>query len=164
MVTNNEKVYASDFVAINMQDDGTNGDAVAGDNIYTAIMPFQNFGEVVKYYVRAQNDDALQLRPEKAEYEFYTYEVGNTSTNTQELDLNISIAPNPFTEKAMVKFPTELKAKQIRFLDAFGKVVRTVEPASGNTIEIEKGNLPAGNYFLEIQTNNRKISKKIVIQ
>jgi len=65
--------YNSKFHEFTMNDNGQNGDAVAGDNIYTASLPFQANGEEVKFYIRAQNDMAMQLNPERAEYEFYTY-------------------------------------------------------------------------------------------
>ena len=65
--------YNSKFQEFEMNDSGQNGDALAGDNIYTAPLPFQASGEELKFYIRAQNDMAMQLNPERAEYEFYTY-------------------------------------------------------------------------------------------
>ena len=65
--------YNSKFSSFNMFDDGSNGDVLAGDNIYTCQLPFYNKGDVVKFYVRAQNDNAMQLDPQRAEYEFYMY-------------------------------------------------------------------------------------------
>ncbi len=71
MVTESE--YNSKFQAFTMLDDGLNGDAVAGDGIFTTALPFQGSGNDVKFYIRAENDDALMLNPERAEYEFYVY-------------------------------------------------------------------------------------------
>ena len=65
--------YNSKFQEFTMNDIGQNGDAVAGDNIYSVSLPFQASGEEIKFYVKAQNDMAMQLNPERAEYEFYTY-------------------------------------------------------------------------------------------
>ena len=65
--------YNSKFQEFEMNDSGQNGDALAGDNIYTAPLPFQASGEELKFYIRAQNDMGMQLNPERAEYEFYTY-------------------------------------------------------------------------------------------
>ena len=65
--------YNSKFISFNMFDDASNGDVYAGDNIYTCQLPFYNLGEVVKFYVRAQNNEAMQLKPQRAEYEFYMY-------------------------------------------------------------------------------------------
>ena len=56
-----------------MFDDGSNGDVFPADNTYTCQLPFYNNGKVVKFYVRAQNDNAMQLDPQRAEYEFYMY-------------------------------------------------------------------------------------------
>ena len=65
--------YNSKFQQFTMSDDGQNGDVVTGDDIYSASLPFQASGEEIKFYIRAQNDMAMQLNPVRAEYEFYTY-------------------------------------------------------------------------------------------
>jgi len=65
--------YNSKFQTFVMNDSGQNGDAVSGDNIYSVSLPFQASGEEIKFYVKAQNDFAMKLNPERAEYEFYTY-------------------------------------------------------------------------------------------
>ena len=56
-----------------MLDDGTNGDVVANDGTYSAILPFQSSGLEVKFYIRSENNDAIKLNPQRAEYEFYVY-------------------------------------------------------------------------------------------
>jgi len=71
MATDSE--YNSKFQAFAMLDDGLNGDAVAGDGIFTTALPLQGSGNDVKFYIRAENNDALVLNPERAEYEFYVY-------------------------------------------------------------------------------------------
>ncbi len=65
--------YNSEFQEIIMNDDGQNGDIVAGDNIYTTYYQFPVNGDEVKFYIRAYNNDAIILLPERAEYVFYTY-------------------------------------------------------------------------------------------
>jgi len=71
MATTSE--YNSKFQSFAMLDDGTNGDVMANDGIYSSALPFQSSGLNIKFYIRAQNNDALALLPERAEYEFYTY-------------------------------------------------------------------------------------------
>ena len=66
--------YNSKFISFTMNDNASNGDLLAGDNIYSCILPFYNQEEIVKFYVRAQNNEAMQLKPQRAEYEFYIYE------------------------------------------------------------------------------------------
>ena len=54
-----------------MTDDGANGDATAGDGIYTAQVPA---GSIKHYYVAAENADAAATFPERASYEFLKVE------------------------------------------------------------------------------------------
>jgi len=63
------------FVSYPMNDDGFNGDLTAGDQVFSAIVPFSSSGDYVQYYIRASNDDGVVLSPEKAEFEFYFYTV-----------------------------------------------------------------------------------------
>ena len=74
--------YNSGFQQIVMHDDGQNGDVVAGDGIYTTNYQFPVNGEEVKFYIRAYNNDALILLPERAEYVFYTYSLTTSNINT----------------------------------------------------------------------------------
>ena len=79
MATTSE--YNSMFNSFPMYDDGTNGDLLANDGIYTADLPFQFSGLDVKFYIRSENDDAIKLSPQRAEYEFYTYSyISNVSS------------------------------------------------------------------------------------
>ena len=63
------------FTSFEMNDNGVNGDLVAGDDVYSCIIPFYDSGTYVQYYIRAHNENAISLSPEKAEYEFYYYTV-----------------------------------------------------------------------------------------
>jgi regulation of enolase protein 1 (concanavalin A-like superfamily) len=46
------------FVTVPMVDDGTGGDAVAGDGVHTAVIPAQSAGTLVAYYVQATDGHA----------------------------------------------------------------------------------------------------------
>jgi hypothetical protein len=65
--------YNSKFLSFIMLDDGIGGDVVANDGVYSAALPFQSSGLEVKFYIRSENNDAIKLNPQRAEYEFYTY-------------------------------------------------------------------------------------------
>ena len=69
MATTSE--YNSKFQSFIMLDDGINGDMAANDGIYSAALPFQSSGLDVKFYIRAEYNDAIKLNPRRAEYEFY---------------------------------------------------------------------------------------------
>ena len=75
--------YNSKFQSFIMNDDGINGDIMSNDGIYSVILPSTNN---IKFYIRSQNNDAMMLSPERAEYEFYEY-----STISGILDAPISV-------------------------------------------------------------------------
>jgi len=57
----------SDYVTLEMVDDGGGGDEMAGDSIYTAVIPAQGDGLYVEFYVTATDDEgAGRLVPEGA--------------------------------------------------------------------------------------------------
>ena len=52
---------AASFVAVPMKDDGTGGDALAGDGIYSATLPGQAAGVLVAFYVEAADNAAPRM-------------------------------------------------------------------------------------------------------
>tara|TARA_B100000902_G_scaffold209711_1_gene199544 strand:+ start:1195 stop:2958 length:1764 start_codon:yes stop_codon:yes gene_type:complete len=70
MITDSE--YNSKFKSFVMNDDGINGDLYAGDGVFSILIPYPS-GTNIKFYIRTQNDDAILLSPERAEYEFYEH-------------------------------------------------------------------------------------------
>ena len=64
--------YNSKFNAFVMTDDAMNGDLIANDGIFSCTFPYNGNTEV-KFYIRAQNNDAISVFPERAEYEFFEY-------------------------------------------------------------------------------------------
>jgi hypothetical protein len=72
MITSSQ--YNSKFQSFAMNDDGVNGDLTPNDGIYSIHLPFVG-NTNVKFYIRSQNNDAMTLSPERAEYEFYEYSI-----------------------------------------------------------------------------------------
>ena len=92
MATTSE--YNSKFQSFIMLDDGSNGDVVANDGTYSANLPFQSSGLEVKFYIRSENNEAIKLNPQRAEYEFYVYspvsEIANVKPNTNKKLLKVT--------------------------------------------------------------------------
>jgi hypothetical protein len=94
--------YNSKFQSFNMNDSGSNGDVLANDGIYSCLLPF-NSGNQVKFYIKADNGQAIKLSPERAEYEFYSYSIlSNTLESTEVSDKKLisitDILGRPATE------------------------------------------------------------------
>ena len=60
------------FEELLMNDEGIDGDALAGDGIFSSQFLFQ--GRDVDYYIYAENDSAGAFSPQRAAYEYFTIE------------------------------------------------------------------------------------------
>lgn len=54
-----------------MNDDGKNADEKAEDGIYSVTIPIEK--KKMEYYIYAENKEAAQFSPERAEHEFYIF-------------------------------------------------------------------------------------------
>ena len=77
-----------------MNDYGLNGDAFAGDGIFTTPVPQNVNSSDTKFYILASNNKAVQLSPQRAEYEFYMLP-SQINKGTIDDKNEISLFPNP---------------------------------------------------------------------
>lgn len=150
--------YSSKFRPTEMKDDGTNGDQVANDGIYTALLPDQNTGPDVKYYVRALNSDAIQLSPQRAEYEFYTFTSGLTAnTPTIDQDNVARIYPNPATSMVSVELFNH-GTVDCQLYSMQGELLLS-RKTNHSQLTLDLSELSSGVYFLKINGRSHKIVK-----
>jgi len=71
--------YGAHFESVEMYDDGLHQDEGASDQVYGAYIPYFFNGMHVKYYIRARDNDAVILEPQKAERVFFDYTIGSSS-------------------------------------------------------------------------------------
>lgn len=158
MVT--KSVYNSRFNSFPMSDDGTNGDLVSGDGNYTGAFPWYYSGLEVKFYIRANNANAIMLSPERAEYEFYTYDLP-LGINDLESSFEISIYPNPTSGSVQISNPSGAQLKFI-ITNSFGSIVAQ-DDLNSNTIDLSS--YSAGMYFVEFEDEHgRRLIKKLIVQ
>jgi spore coat protein CotH len=77
------------FKSINMLDDGLNNDGTSNDSIYGAKI--SNSGNLIEYYIYAENDSAGSFLPKRAAYEFFTIQ---QEINVGDLVINELLATN----------------------------------------------------------------------
>lgn len=76
----------------------------------------------------------------------------------------VNIYPNPFTSQTNISFSEEQKNTRIKIMDVLGKEIST-RIFTGKELIIEKGEMKAGIYFLQIiDVNKNMVNKKIVVQ
>ena len=78
-------------------------------------------------------------------------------------DQFISIYPNPVTTQAKIEFSKSLIGSDLVIHDYTGKVVESKEITS-TQMTIEKGFLPAGQYYIQASSSLGTLSKSFIIQ
>lgn len=152
--------YNSKFISIPMFDDGTNGDQTSGDGNYTGAFPWYFGGNEAKFYIRANNASAIMLNPERAEYEFYTYNLP-VGINDLESSLEINLYPNPATDFVQISNPSGALLNY-SITNSFGSIV-TQEVLNSPTIDVSE--YSSGLYFVYFQDEHgRRLIKKMIVQ
>lgn len=165
LITTNEH-YASHFVPFEMHDDGLSQDGLAGDGVYGALVPFQNEGNRVQYYVRAQNEDAMVLEPKRAEYEFFEYTVGaaDPGTGLDEIvaaNEVLGLYPNPAQDVVSYSCNAE-GLVAIRIFDLTGAMVGQLSPSSSQRISV--AHLCDGMYIVSCTAKNGREWREVLIK
>ena len=79
----------------------------------------------------------------------------------------LKIYPNPATQSTTIQIGNEgLKVQQALSLfmyDTNGKLVQSIENIRTNKISINRKNLPAGQYFIEIKNKRNTLARKAII-
>jgi Secretion system C-terminal sorting domain len=88
---------------------------------------------------------------------------------TQDLraEVQVSISPNPMNNEVSylnISNPTA-KTYDVSLMDLVGRTVRTYNSVNGNNVEIQKGNLATGVYFVVVRdAEGRSLTEKLVIR
>lgn len=86
------------------------------------------------------------------------------STTFVPLEENIEIYPNPVSASATIKLDNPDGAQyDLRLTSTDGRVLRSFR-TTASTVILEKGDLPAGVYLLEIRKEDRKKVERVVMQ
>ncbi|MEI7801834.1 MAG: T9SS type A sorting domain-containing protein [Bacteroidota bacterium] len=77
---------------------------------------------------------------------------------------NMHIFPNPIESATTIQFTSIVKNASLEFVNVLGEKVKTINHVSGNEIQIQRENLSAGIYFVQLIQNNQIVGNaKFVI-
>ena len=90
-------------------------------------------------------------------------QIESSISNFNNFELH-QIYPNPFNDRTIIEFPNPLKEKYtLRVVDLSGKTVRIIQNITDSRVELEKGDLPSGIYFIELRGADN-FSRKVMIE
>jgi len=76
----------------------------------------------------------------------------------------LEVQPNPFGRVALVSLPQGMTEAQVGLYDITGKLVQTVQVASGQRAVLDRAGLAGGVYLLRAVGNGRNLVRKVVIE
>jgi hypothetical protein len=77
---------------------------------------------------------------------------------------SFSVFPNPFSNETTLKANNNFENANLEIYNTFGQVVKNIQHISGESIKLNRDNLPVGVYFIQINQDNKTIMKgKLVI-
>lgn len=80
------------------------------------------------------------------------------------LQLHSTISPNPFSTQTVLQVVYPLTNATLTVNNCFGQTVKLIQNISGQTITLNRDNLPSGLYFLHLtQGNNTFTTDKLLI-
>lgn len=76
---------------------------------------------------------------------------------------SVTIFPNPFSSKTTISLDSEIQNGMLSIFNSIGQEVKQVRNISGLTFSIDKGNLPAGLYFLLLTDKGKIVMRSKVL-
>jgi len=93
---------------------------------------------------------------------YFTTECTIGTERRSPLSETLLIYPNPFSEYTVLILSDSIRPIKIELIDLYGRIVKTINNLSGNSITIYRENLPGGIYFLKIYSDDISLNKVII--
>lgn len=146
------------------------GDTLSADQAANATYQWWNCdGDSVitgatsqEYVVNAIGNYAVIVTVANCSDTSICYNVSTTGIAQSQLEANVSIYPNPFSTQTTILFAESQQNAVVKIIDVYGKEVKSYN-FSGTQLTVEKGDMAAGVYFVQIQTKQGNMSRKIVV-
>ena len=133
------------------------GHGISGDNIYYMDPDTQEGFHIVKYSTMLDGS-----RP--GIWQGTNRITSNVGVDEPAGKEALSFHPNPFCSATTLQSGTILKEACLTVYNAHGQQVRQVNHISGQTVDLERDNLPAGIYFIRLTQDNACYTGRVLIR
>jgi hypothetical protein len=140
----------------------TTGSPTIDDNYIVGVLADDNFSATISglqsetvYFVRSFATNSVGLQ--------YGNEISftTTATFTETIDNSeIVLYPNPIENKLFISSTEQIKS--IKITDATGRILIQKNVHQQNNVVLDLSKLNTGIYFIEINTENKMIEKKLI--
>lgn len=143
---------------------------VAGEVYTWELIPIQGGGIPDPFAIQIAGPDDAYPGGQSSfgitwDYVFRTYVsttvgIGATGTSSS----SVEIYPNPFSQQTTLRSDQPLRNASFTLYNAQGQQVKKMDQISGETVILQRDNLPRGIYFLHLGENNatRPLGKLVV--
>lgn len=112
--------------------------------------------DYVKAYLPKDTLDGKHRNGEIA----FSYTVGDCSLGIEKPKaLQLGIHPNPANERLLIQYPNHWLAPEIMLYNSKGQLILRADSPELNT-----QSLPVGLYYLSVESENQKLTEKVIIQ
>jgi hypothetical protein len=145
---------------------------IPGSDNWQADIPHQVNGSQVFYYIAATANSAkTQVRPLPAPAGYYEFRINQlVSTTFEGEDVNLQpIYPNPASALTAIPIQTNGSVPaSLKLMDVFGREMETIFdgmlPNGLSRQYFDASKLPAGTYFVVLQTEKETTTQRVVVQ
>ncbi|MBK9108362.1 MAG: hypothetical protein IPM92_08300 [Saprospiraceae bacterium] len=158
---NNSNSMHSDFAVIRLHQNGSI-DSTFGKNGLTNT-PIGNLDDIANS-IAIQKDGKIVVAGKSnngINYDFALVRYHNNlsvATNNYKKKMDVSCHPNPFTSEIKIQLDQHLDNASLFLQNALGENVKKIIHISGNTITLQKGNLPCGLYLAYLEQDHHMIA------
>ena len=168
-ITGKPGVYSATFDSIcpgKINYKFTNGDATIKtneenypDSMNRGCLESNGIGGFNRVYVRTV------ASPVTVSYQFNKCVAGYTSVNEAAFASQVTLYPNPTNDYSVLAFNDRSNSHNVTILDLAGKTIRTYNNYELATLKIERNELKAGIYFVNVvNSDNQSATMKLMIQ
>lgn len=140
------------------------GDVAIGNFLATSntSQPF-GFGWAVGNVLETLTIAGNSVNAGGAWYTSWNANSPTVSVNENVQTITTRAYPNPAVDRMHIEFEESLNAQNVFLLNASGQMVQS-HVVSGSSMELERGDLPSGIYFLQVQSGRVLSTTKVVFQ
>ncbi|MCJ7448113.1 MAG: T9SS type A sorting domain-containing protein [Bacteroidales bacterium] len=131
---------------------------------YVSLSSYANKKVKLGFYFHSADDGNSFTNDVSSGWYIDDINFDNITGITEISDQKINIYPNPFTDRTTIELnDMNLFNYRLSVFNFSGNIVFEIDKLSSNKIELEKGNLPAGIYIIELR-GDKVFRNKIIIK